>query len=84
MAELHNKTGLEVTVIGSANVDYVTYVERLPNKGETIMGLSFARNFGGKGANQAVQAARLEANVLFIGCVGSLFNWLVIFSSPIW
>jgi ribokinase len=55
-----------ITVIGSSNTDMVIKVERLPGPGETILGGSFFMNPGGKGANQAVAAARLGGNVNFI------------------
>lgn len=60
----------ELTVVGSANLDLVTRVERLPRPGETITGATLDRVPGGKGANQAVAAARLGADVTFVGCVG--------------
>jgi ribokinase len=60
----------ELTVVGSINLDLVARVERLPRPGETIAASAFARNPGGKGANQAVAAARLGANVRFLGAVG--------------
>ncbi len=60
-----------ITVVGSANVDLVARCTRLPAPGETIGGAAFARIPGGKGANQAVAAARLGANVSFIGRVGT-------------
>ena len=47
-----------IVVIGSANVDLVTYTDQFPRPGETIFGRAFSLGFGGKGANQAV-AARL-------------------------
>lgn len=59
-----------VVVVGSVNVDLVTYVERLPRPGETVIGGTFARAHGGKGANQAVAAARLGARVVLVGMVG--------------
>src|SRR5919109_5564296 len=59
-----------LTVVGSINLDLVARVERLPRSGETVTALSFERVPGGKGANQAVAAARLGAQVHFIGCVG--------------
>jgi ribokinase len=58
-------------VLGSANIDLVARVSRIPRPGETLMGQSFATICGGKGANQAVAAARLGAAVSFLGCVGS-------------
>jgi ribokinase len=59
-----------VTVVGSANLDLVARCERLPRPGETVTGATFARHPGGKGANQAVAAARLGARVRFVGAVG--------------
>jgi ribokinase len=61
----------ELTVVGSINVDLVARVPRLPSPGETVSSISFAQFFGGKGANQAVAAARLGARVRMIGAVGS-------------
>jgi ribokinase len=61
----------QLTVVGSVNLDLVARVERFPRAGETLTALSFERIPGGKGANQAVAAARLGAQVRFIGCVGS-------------
>lgn len=60
-----------VVVVGSINVDLVVSAERLPRPGETILGGQFARHFGGKGANQAVAAARAGASVVMVGAVGS-------------
>jgi len=60
-----------VVVIGSANMDMVARVARLPQPGETVLGTEFATLPGGKGANQAVAAARLGAAVTFIACVGA-------------
>jgi len=61
----------KVVVIGSLNMDLVTRAPRLPRGGETLIGQSFATVHGGKGANQAVAAARLGAQVSMVGCVGS-------------
>lgn len=61
----------KVVVIGSLNMDLVTRAPRLPRGGETLIGQSFATIPGGKGANQAVAAARLGAQVSMVGCVGS-------------
>ena len=60
-----------VAVVGSANVDHVARCERLPRPGETVTDAEFERVPGGKGANQAVAAARLGAQVSFIGRIGS-------------
>lgn len=56
--------------MGSANIDYVVATERLPGPGETVSGGTLLVNHGGKGANQAVAARRLGADVRFVGCVG--------------
>ncbi|MBC8995303.1 MULTISPECIES: ribokinase [unclassified Pseudomonas] len=60
-----------VVVIGSLNMDLVTRAPRLPRGGETLIGHSFTTVSGGKGANQAVAAARLGAQVAMVGCVGN-------------
>ena len=59
-----------LTVVGSINLDLVVRADRLPRAGETVGGASFSRIPGGKGANQAVAAARLGAEVTLVGCVG--------------
>ena len=59
-----------ITVVGSANIDYVARCARLPRPGETLTDAEFERVPGGKGANQAVAAARLGAAVKFVGRVG--------------
>lgn len=59
-----------ITVIGSINMDLVTSTKAVPKMGETVLGQSFHTIPGGKGANQAVAASRLGANVTMIGCVG--------------
>jgi ribokinase len=61
----------ELTVVGSANLDLVVRVERLPRPGETLTDAEFLTAPGGKGANQAVAAARLGARVRFVGAVGT-------------
>jgi ribokinase len=60
----------ELTVVGSVNLDLVARSERLPRPGETLTDATFARFPGGKGANQAVAAARLGARVRLVGAVG--------------
>ncbi|MDR3190792.1 MAG: ribokinase [Lactobacillaceae bacterium] len=60
----------KIIVIGSLNIDVQQKIARLPQQGETLGILDQATNFGGKGANQAVAAARQTANVHFIGAVG--------------
>lgn len=60
----------KVVVVGSLNMDLIVRTPRLPVGGETLAGHGFATAPGGKGANQAVAAARLGADVAMIGCVG--------------
>ncbi len=59
-----------VIVVGSVNEDLVAHVPRLPRPSETVTGGTFSRHHGGKGANQAVAAARFGASVRFVGAVG--------------
>jgi ribokinase len=59
-----------LTVVGSINLDLVVRGAQLPRPGETVTGASFSRGPGGKGANQAVAAARLGAEVTMVGAVG--------------
>lgn len=59
-----------LTVLGSLNVDLFCRCTRLPSPGETVAGRSLTRMPGGKGANQAVAAARLGGDVRMVGCVG--------------
>jgi ribokinase len=59
-----------LTVVGSVNLDLVARCDRLPRPGETVSGATFSRHPGGKGANQAVAAARLGASVTFVGSAG--------------
>lgn len=60
----------EIVVVGSLNLDYVVTMDRLPVKGETVMGNRYYTFPGGKGANQAVAAAKLGGSVTMIGCIG--------------
>ena len=61
----------KIVVIGSCNTDMVVSMERLPQPGETLIGGEFFMNPGGKGANQAVAAARLGGKVSFVAKVGN-------------
>jgi len=60
----------KIIVIGSSNVDLIMKMERLPAKGETVTDAEFMQVYGGKGANQAVAAARAGGDVVFMSCVG--------------
>lgn len=60
----------KIVIVGSFNMDLTAYMERLPRPGETVNGRKFVTGPGGKGSNQAVAAARLGAEVTFIGRVG--------------
>lgn len=61
----------KILVVGSFVMDLVASADRAPELGETVIGTSFKTVPGGKGANQAVQAARLGASVTMVGCVGN-------------
>jgi ribokinase len=61
---------LRITVVGSINLDFTASAPRLPRAGETVTGATLARHPGGKGANQALAAQRLGAEVCMIGRVG--------------
>jgi ribokinase len=60
-----------IVVVGSSNTDLIVKTRRIPKPGETIIGGEFFMAAGGKGANQAVAAARADRNVVFIGRVGN-------------
>ncbi|GJM65140.1 PfkB family carbohydrate kinase [Persicobacter diffluens] len=64
-----------ILVIGSSNVDLVMKMPRLPQVGETVTNANFHQYFGGKGANQAVAAARSGGEVTFITAVGKQDNY---------
>ena len=66
-----SRSAPRVVVVGSLNMDYIASVERLPAPGETVLARALTKRFGGKGANQAVAAARQGANVSMVGCVGA-------------
>jgi ribokinase len=59
-----------LVVVGSMNIDLIAYAQRAPGPGETVMGDRFQSGFGGKGANQAVMARLLGADVAFVGALG--------------
>lgn len=61
---------VKIVVVGSASIDLTVISDKRPNAGETVIGKELYFSTGGKGANQAVAAARLGAEVTFIGCVG--------------
>jgi ribokinase len=65
------RSGGSVLVVGSVNRDYVCNVAELPRPGQTVLGGDFFLSSGGKGANQAVAAARLGASTALIACVGN-------------
>src|SRR3954454_12216668 len=65
------KTKPGIAVVGSANIDLVTYTDNFPRPGETIFGREFNLGFGGKGANQAVAARLCGADVFMVARVGS-------------
>jgi len=61
----------KICVIGSSNIDQFSYISEFPSSGETLIGDSFETGFGGKGANQAVMAGLLGADVYMISCIGN-------------
>ncbi len=71
MHKISRMNSLQIYVMGSSNTDMVVKTEKLPKPGETVMGGVFLMNHGGKGANQAVAAARLEGDVNFIASLGA-------------
>src|SRR4051794_40290773 len=66
-----NDTPPRIVVAGSANMDLVGLAERLPRPGETVLGDDFVMTPGGKGANQAIAAARAGGDCTFLGAIGS-------------
>ncbi|EPY6470340.1 ribokinase [Clostridium sporogenes] len=61
---------MDIAVIGSNMVDLISYIDRMPKEGETLEAPDFKMGFGGKGANQAVTAARLKSDVMMVSKVG--------------
>ena len=62
---------VDIVVVGSLNVDLVVHAPRLPLPGETLLGHAFSTDDGGKGANQAIAAARMDGSVAMVGRVGA-------------
>jgi ribokinase len=60
----------KIVVIGSASIDLTVISDKRPQAGETVIGQELVLSPGGKGANQAVAAARLGAEVAFVGAIG--------------
>ena len=67
---MSQERNFSVVVVGSTMIDLISYLPRVPEVGETVVGDSFQMTFGGKGANQAIMAAALGSNVGFINCLG--------------
>jgi len=65
-----NNSSPTICVVGSSNIDQIAYTDRVPKRGETLIGKSYEMGFGGKGANQAVMAGILGANTYMITCLG--------------
>jgi ribokinase len=61
----------KIAVVGSSNIDLIMQVPRFPQPGETVADGVFTQTFGGKGANQAVAAARAGGDVVFVSCLGT-------------
>ena len=59
-----------IVVVGSTMIDLIAYADRLPGDGETVIGSTYETGFGGKGANQAVMAARFGAEVAMVNALG--------------
>ena len=76
-----NNSAPRILVAGSLVMDLIVSTERFPNAGETVLGFDFRTAPGGKGANQAAQAALLGAKVDMAGCVGADENGEQLISS---
>jgi ribokinase len=64
----------KIVVVGSTNVDLIIKSDKIPKQGETVLGGTFYKAAGGKGANQAVAASRAGGEVSFISCVGNEYG----------
>jgi ribokinase len=69
-AALTGGAGPWLTVVGSTMIDLIAYAARMPERGETVIGERFAQGFGGKGANQAVMARLMGADVAMVNALG--------------
>ena len=67
---MNEDPGPKIAVVGSTMVDLVAFSDRVPDAGETLVGRRFHMGFGGKGANQAVMASLLGADVAMVNCLG--------------
>ncbi len=70
VATISGGTGPWLTVVGSTMIDQISYVTRMPGRGETVVGDRFVQGFGGKGANQAVMARLMGAQVAMVNALG--------------
>lgn len=70
-----NSKPKRIVVVGSSNTDMVIRTNRMPRPGETVLGGNFMMNQGGKGANQAVAAAKLGGDTTFVAKVGDDILW---------
>ena len=70
METMASGAGPWLTVVGSTMIDQIAYAARMPERGETVVGDRFAQGFGGKGANQAVMARLVGAEVAMVNAVG--------------
>ena len=70
MTKISRERAPRIVVVGSTMIDMITYSRKIPSAGETVIGDSFALGFGGKGANQAVMASRLGAEVFMVNTLG--------------
>jgi ribokinase len=61
----------KIVVVGSTMIDLIAFTDRVPDAGETLVGERFQMGFGGKGANQAVMASLLGADVAMVNCLGN-------------
>ena len=70
MTKISRNRAPRIVVVGSTMIDMITYSQKIPSAGETVIGDSFALGFGGKGANQAVMASRMGAEVFMVNTLG--------------